>query len=179
MIRPLRAACALLGVLTLSACALPQMSLPKFSGLGRDPARAAAPVKLSPGQWPQARADITADPDTRFGALPNGMRYAIRKQSVPPGQAAIRLRFDAGSLMETDAQAGLAHFLEHMAFNGSKGIAEGEMVKMLERRGLAFGADTNASTNFDETTYKLDLPQTDDETVDLSLKECARRPASC
>ncbi|HRD47651.1 MAG TPA: insulinase family protein, partial [Caulobacter sp.] len=64
----------------------------------------------------------------------------------------------------------LAHFLEHMAFNGSKGIPEGEMVKMLERQGLAFGADTNASTDFEETVYKLDLPRTDDATVDLSLK---------
>ncbi|HRD29728.1 MAG TPA: pitrilysin family protein, partial [Caulobacter sp.] len=130
----------------------------------------ARPVRLAPGQWPQAVSDVAADPDVRFGALPNGMRYAIIHNATPPGQASLRLRFDAGSLMETDAQQGLAHFLEHMAFNGSKGIAEGEMVKMLERRGLAFGADTNASTNFDETTYKLDLPQTDDETVDLSLK---------
>lgn len=133
-------------------------------------AATAKAVKLAPGQWPQAVSDVAADPDVRFGALPNGMRYAIIHNATPPGQASLRLRFDAGSLMETDAQQGLAHFLEHMAFNGSKGIAEGEMVKMLERRGLAFGADTNASTNFDETTYKLDLPQTDDETVDLSLK---------
>lgn len=134
------------------------------------PAPAAPPVRLAPGQWPQAASDVAADPDIRFGSLPNGMRYAIIRNATPPGQASLRLRFDAGSLMETDAQQGLAHFLEHMAFNGSKGIAEGDMVKMLERRGLAFGADTNASTNFDETIYKLDLPQTDDETVDLSLK---------
>ena len=110
----------------------------------------------------------------RFGVLPNGMRYAIIRNASPPGQASMRLRFDAGSLMETDAQQGLAHFLEHMAFNGSKGIAEGDMVKMLERRGLAFGADTNASTEFRGTTYKLDLPQTDDETVDLRSRCCAR-----
>jgi zinc protease len=71
--------------------------------------------------------------------------------------------------METDAQQGLAHFLEHMAFNGSKAVPEGDMIKILERLGLAFGADTNASTDFDETTYKLDLPRTDDETVDTSL----------
>nr|QQZ51655.1 insulinase family protein [Phenylobacterium glaciei] len=97
------------------------------------------------------------------------MRYAIRKQSIPAGQAALRLRFDAGSLQETDAQAGLAHFLEHMAFNGSKNVPEGDMVKILERLGLAFGADTNASTDLDETVYKLDLPRTDAETLDTSL----------
>jgi zinc protease len=98
------------------------------------------------------------------------MRYAIRRQQVPPGQAALRLRFDAGSMMETDAQQGLAHFLEHMAFNGSKEIKEGDMVKVLERLGLAFGADTNASTGFSETIYKLDLPRTDEETIDTALK---------
>jgi zinc protease len=98
------------------------------------------------------------------------MRYALRHQATPPGQAAFRLWFGAGSLMETDDQAGLAHFLEHMAFNGSKEVKEGEMIKILERLGLAFGADTNASTGFSETIYKLDLPHTDAETVDTSLK---------
>ncbi|MBU1377532.1 MAG: insulinase family protein [Alphaproteobacteria bacterium] len=139
------------------------------------PAVAQAPVpaaaaKLAPGEWPQVRSDLKADPAIRFGALPNGMRYAIRKQTIPAGQAAFRLWFATGSMMETDAQAGLAHFLEHMAFNGSKEVKEGEMVKILERLGLAFGADTNASTSFSETTYKLDLPRTDTETVDTSLK---------
>ena len=71
--------------------------------------------------------------------------------------------------MESDAQRGLAHFLEHMAFKGSKAFPNGEMVKILERHGLAFGADTNASTNFDETVYKLDLPRTDEDTVDTTL----------
>lgn len=128
------------------------------------------PHRPAPGQWPQASSDLRADPAIRFGALPNGMRYAIRKQSAPAGQAAFRLWFGAGSLMETDRQQGLAHFLEHMAFNGSKEVKEGEMVKILERLGLAFGADTNASTGFSETVYKLDLPRTDPETVDTSLK---------
>ena len=134
------------------------------------PASAAAPATLAPGQWPQAVSDLKADPAIRFGALPNGMRYALRKQTIPAGQAAFRLWFGAGSMMETDSQAGLAHFLEHMAFNGSKEVKEGEMVKILERLGLAFGADTNASTSFSETVYKLDLPRTDAETVDTSLK---------
>ncbi|MCR5879343.1 pitrilysin family protein [Phenylobacterium sp. J367] len=133
------------------------------------PLPAAAQLNLKPGEWAQAKTDLPADRDIRFGALPNGMRYAIRKQTIPPKQAAVRLWFDTGSLNETDAQQGLAHFLEHMAFNGSKGVKEGEMIKMLERLGLAFGPDTNASTGFDETTYKLDLPRTDDETVDTAL----------
>ena len=119
--------------------------------------------------WPQAVSDIPADPSFIFGVLPNGMRYAIRKQAVPPGQAALRLHISAGSLNEADGQQGLAHFVEHMAFNGSTHVPEGEMVKILERLGLAFGADTNASTGFEETIYKLDLPKTDRETLDTSL----------
>jgi zinc protease len=124
---------------------------------------------VKPGQWPQAVSDVAPDPRVRFGVLPNGLRYAIQKNATPPGQAALRLWFDAGSLDETDEQQGLAHFLEHMAFNGSKNVPEGDMIKILERHGLSFGADTNASTNFSETTYQLDLPKTDDDTVDTSL----------
>ena len=143
-------------------------SLPKIPTFGLGSAHA-APLKLAPGEWPQSRSDLKADATIHFGALPNGLRYAIRRQPVPAGQAALRLWVGAGSLEETDAQQGLAHFLEHMAFNGSKAVPEGDMIKILERLGLAFGADTNASTNFDETIYKLDLPRTDAETVDTSL----------
>lgn len=166
MIRPLRASVVLAAALSL-ALAGASPALPRLPGFGG--AAHTAPLRLAPGQWPQTKSDLRPDPDTRFGALPNGMRYAIRKQSIPPGQAALRLWFDAGSLMETDPQAGLAHFLEHMAFNGSKAVPEGDMIKILERLGLAFGPDTNASTSFSETVYKLDLPRTDDGTVDTSL----------
>lgn len=179
MIRVARSALAAAMVLSLAACAGLKDRLPKLPSFGPDdsaeapragPVDGVAAPKLTPGQWPQAVADVAPDPAIRFGTLPNGMRYALLKNATPPGQASLRLRFDAGSLMETEAQLGLAHFLEHMAFNGSRGIPEGEMIKMLERQGLAFGADTNASTDFEETVYKLDLPRTDDATVDLSLK---------
>ncbi|HZZ66556.1 MAG TPA: insulinase family protein [Phenylobacterium sp.] len=173
MIRHLRAGVALAAVLSLTAPSFAlAVGLPHlpYLGMGHRATKEEAFEKLPPGAWPQATSDVKADPDIRFGSLPNGMRYAIKRQAIPAGQAALRLRFDAGSLMETDAQQGLAHFLEHMAFNGSKNVPQGEMVKILERHGLAFGADTNASTNFDETVYKLDLPKTDDDTVDTSLK---------
>jgi zinc protease len=173
MIRTLRASAALAAVLALAtpglAGAIGFPHLPSLPKIGGDKAPPAQP-KLAPGEWPQVKSDVKADPNVRFGSLPNGMRYAIERQATPAGQASIRLRFDAGSLMETDDQQGLAHFLEHMAFNGSKNVPEGEMIKILERHGLAFGADTNASTNFSETVYKLDLPKTDDDTVDTSLK---------
>jgi zinc protease len=172
MIRSLRASVTLAAVLSLTAPSLAlAIGLPHLPKIGL-PGSDAGPAmeKLPPGEWPQAHSDVRADPNVRFGSLPNGMRYAIKRQAIPPGQAALRLRFDAGSLMETDAQQGLAHFLEHMAFNGSQNVPEGEMVKILERHGLAFGADTNAQTEFDQTVYKLDLPKTDDDTVDTSLK---------
>ncbi len=164
--------------LSVAACShLPKPSLPSLPKREASAPRIpeAPPLAgpkitdLKPGQWAQELSDIAPDPAWRFGVLPNGMRYALRKNATPPGQASVRLWFDAGSLMEADDQQGLAHFLEHMAFNGSKNVPEGEMVKILERHGLAFGADTNAQTSFDETTYQLDLPKTDDGTVDTSL----------
>ncbi|MDQ0469739.1 M16 family metallopeptidase [Labrys wisconsinensis] len=110
-----------------------------------------------------------ADPAVLFGRLPNGMRYAIMKNATPAGQAVLRLRIGAGSLQERDDQQGLAHFLEHMAFKGSTHVPAGEMVRILQRKGLAFGADTNAATDYGQTVYKLDLPETDGDTVDTGL----------
>jgi len=96
--------------------------------------------------WPQAKSDIPADPAIKFGALPNGMRYAIMHNATPTGEVSFRLRIGAGSLMETDAQRGLAHFLEHMAFRGSTHVPEGDVFQMLQRLGMRTGADANAST---------------------------------
>ena len=132
------------------------------------PASAEAAQSAAPG-WPQATSDIPADANVRFGQLPNGMRYAIMRNATPPQQAALRLNIDAGSLAENEDQLGLAHFLEHMAFNGSTNIPEGEMTRRLERLGLSFGGDTNAFTSFDQTAYLLNLPNTSDEVVDTSL----------
>ena len=119
--------------------------------------------------WNFAASDVPVDPNIVFGVLPNGMKYALLKNSTPRDSVVIRMRFDVGSFAEADDQRGLAHFLEHMAFNGSKGVPEGEMIKLLERKGLAFGADTNASTGFDETIYKLDLPGASDDLIDTGL----------
>lgn len=118
----------------------------------------------------QAASDVPADSNVRFGILPNGMQYAVLRNATPPGQASFRLRIDAGSLMENEDQLGLAHFMEHMAFNGTTNIPENDLLRILERLGLAFGADTNASTGFDQTLYMLELPRTNDETVDASLR---------
>jgi zinc protease len=146
-------------IAALPAAAVAQQAAPAVAGVAVDPS----------DPWPQASSDVPAAEDVRFGQLPNGLRYAIMRNATPPGQASIRVRIDAGSLMETEDQLGLAHFMEHMAFNGSAEIPEGELTRRLERLGLAFGADTNASTGFDQTIYQLDLPNTEDATVDESL----------
>ncbi|MEO0882236.1 MAG: insulinase family protein [Pseudomonadota bacterium] len=119
--------------------------------------------------WPHDASDLAPDPAVVYGQLDNGMRYAILENDTPSGTAALRMRIDGGSLNERDDQAGLSHFLEHMAFNGSTNVPEGEMVKILERFGLAFGADTNAFTSFDQVQYQLDLPSVDDEMLETGL----------
>lgn len=111
-------------------------------------------------------SDIQVDENVVYGKLPNGVRYAILQNDTPTKTASLRVRVATGSFNETDEQRGLAHFIEHMAFNGSKNIPEGEMIKRLERFGLAFGADTNAYTSFDETVYTLDLPEVSEDILD-------------
>lgn len=120
-------------------------------------------------RWAFEKSDIPVDPDFRFGRLGNGMRYVIRHNATPAGTAVVRMDVAVGSLDESDSEQGFAHFLEHMAFNGSARVPEGEMVRLLERNGLAFGADTNASTGFDHTVYKLDLPRGDPVLLDTAL----------
>jgi zinc protease len=141
------------------------------------PATAQQAAQAGVPAWSIASSDLPADPSVRFGQLDNGMRYALMHHEMPKGAAAIRFAFDVGVREELDSEIGLAHFVEHMAFNGSENIPEGELVKRLERLGLAFGADTNAETGAEHTTYKLDLPRTDDETVDAAL-EIMRETAS-
>ncbi|MBB3591259.1 zinc protease [Rhizobium sp. BK529] len=119
--------------------------------------------------WPQTLSDLPAEPGVRFGTLENGMRFAIMRNATPSGQAAIRFRIGAGSLDENDNQQGLAHFLEHMAFKGSTHVAQDEMIRILQRKGLAFGPDTNANTSYDETVYSLDLPEVDADTLSTGL----------
>jgi len=119
--------------------------------------------------WPHERSDVPVDSDVTYGVLANGMRYAVQSNQRPENEAALRLVIRAGAKHETDETLGLAHYLEHMAFNGTENVPEGEMVKSLERMGLAFGADTNASTTFTRTDYRLSLPEVNDEIVDYAL----------
>ena len=142
-----------------------------FALLTAAPAVAATQPTTTPlaNGWGVKLTDVIPDPAIRYGTLPNGMKYAIMHNATPKGTAAVRLQFAFGSIAEAENERGLAHFLEHMAFEGSTHVPQGDMIKMLERQGLSFGADTNAFTGFDTTTYMLELPQADAEHVDTAL----------
>ena len=117
--------------------------------------------------WPHDESDIPPDPTVRYGSLPNGFRYIIMPHNEPPSKMSLRLHVDAGSLMEEDDQQGLAHFLEHMLFNGLRNFDGNELIERMQRLGIGFGSHVNAYTSFDETVYMLDLPNTENQTVDL------------
>jgi zinc protease len=130
---------------------------------------ATSDVFQQPG-WLYERSDITPDPDWYFGTLDNGLRYAVRRNSVPPGQVAIRVRIDAGSLAERESERGFAHFIEHLSFRGSKGVPDGEAKRIWQRLGATFGSDTNAQTTPTQTVYQLDLPSATTASVGKSLE---------
>jgi len=119
--------------------------------------------------WPQLSSDLPVDRDVRFGTLANGMRYAIRRNTSPKGALSVRLRMDVGSLMERDNEQGIAHMLEHMAFRGSKNVADGDVVRKLQSLGLTFGADTNAFTQATQTVFMFDMPKNDAASIDTSI----------
>jgi zinc protease len=104
---------------------------------------------------------LTLDPAIRHGRLDNGLTYYIRQNQKPENRAALRLAVNAGSVLEQDDQRGLAHFLEHMAFNGTRSFEKQELVNFLEGIGMRFGPDLNAYTSFDETVYMLEVPLDD------------------
>lgn len=102
-------------------------------------------------------SDIPVDSRLTMGKLSNGMHYYIQKNARPENRAELRLALNAGSILEDDDQQGLAHFVEHMAFNGTKNFAKSELVDYLETIGAKFGPDLNAYTSFDETVYMLQI----------------------
>ena len=107
---------------------------------------------------------LAVDPNVRIGKLENGLVYYIRKNSKPEKRVELRLVVNAGSILENDDQQGLAHFMEHMNFNGTRTFPKNELIDFLQKTGVRFGADINAYTSFDETVYMLQLP-TDDSTL--------------
>ena len=135
----------------------------------------ASPVASSSTQpqvrpWLYENSDVPIDAAWRFGTLSNGLRYAIRRNGVPPGQVSVRLRVDAGSLMEQPDELGYAHFMEHLTFRGSRHVPDGESKRLWQRLGVTFGSDSNAQTTPTGTTYALDLPQATQASLGESLK---------
>ena len=127
-------------LILFGACAAPQKAAPP-------PAPAPAP---SPG--------LPVDPNVALGTLQNGIRYIIRENQRPENRAELRLVVNAGSILEDEDQQGLAHFVEHMAFNGTRNFPKQDLVDYLESIGMRFGPDLNAYTSFDETVYMLQVP---------------------
>jgi zinc protease len=105
-----------------------------------------------------AQGLLPSDPAVRVGKLPNGFTYYIRQNKEPKNRVVMYLANKVGSILETDEQQGLAHFMEHMSFNGTKHFPKNELVSYLQKSGVRFGADLNAYTSFDETVYQLPLP---------------------
>lgn len=133
-------------------------------------ARQADSPAAQPLPWLYKGSDVPVDRSWNFGELSNGLRYAIRRNGVPPGQVSIRVAVDAGSLMEEDNELGFAHFIEHLTFRSSKYVPDGEAKRVWQRLGATFGSDSNAQTTPTQTVYRLDLPGASPEGLNESMK---------
>lgn len=160
-------------IFSLGAIALISSSCREKSGTetGTSPAAAVDQnAKKDQITWAHDTSDIKPDAKVTYGQLPNGMRYILMPNQQPPGRVSMRLHIAAGSLMERDDQRGIAHFLEHMVFNGSKNFPDAsKLVPMMQRLGISFGAHANAYTSFDETVYMFDLPNNEADTLKLGF----------
>ncbi|MEM7666201.1 MAG: insulinase family protein [Pseudomonadota bacterium] len=150
------AAPAALAVPALAQDTLPQVAAP-------EPA-IPAPTAIQSGDetpWLYEGSDVPQDKEWLFGEMDNGLRYAVRRNGVPPGQVSIRVRIDAGSLHELNHEQGYAHLLEHLLFRESEYLGQAEAIAAWQRLGATFGSDANAETSPTHTAYKLDIPNID------------------
>ena len=129
---------------------------------------AVCPAAVS--QTPPLSQSMPVDPQITMGKFPNGLRYYILRNKKPEKRAELRLVVKAGSVLEDDDQRGLAHFVEHMAFNGTKNFPKHDLVAFIESLGMRFGADANAYTSFDETVYMLQVPTDKPEAIDRAFQ---------
>src|SRR5688500_16399042 len=147
--------------MSIRAISLSALILSAGPLVAQQPAASPAAVPLS--------TKLPVDPKVRIGTLPNGLRYYIRQNTRPEKRAELRLVVNAGSVLETPQQLGLAHFVEHTAFNGTTHFAKNDLIKYLESIGVRFGADLNAYTSFDETVYILPIPTDTARIVDQAF----------
>ena len=132
-----------------------------------------APASLQTGEevpWIYEGSDVPRDKEWQFGEMDNGLRYAVRKNGVPPRQVSIRIRIDAGSIHEEDDERGFAHLMEHLSFRESKYLGPAMAIPTWQRLGATFGSDTNAETSPTHTVYKLDLPNATPQALEESFK---------
>ena len=174
---------AVTGCLLLAACTSaaddvdsgPSESIPTSDAAHDTDPPTSPPTSAEPGEIEAPDAsDLPAisepDPDIVEGELDNGLRYVIRSNDNPGGRVEMRLVIDAGSVDEESDQSGVAHFLEHMLFNGTEEFPENELIATLRSFGASFGADVNAYTSYDETVYELTMPTQDDEVVETGMR---------
>ncbi|HET6582714.1 MAG TPA: pitrilysin family protein, partial [Nannocystaceae bacterium] len=153
---------------------IPSLSLVLAASCVQPARRIAGPDPSAPAAVDPVTAEATSpavprDPDVRMGTLDNGLTYYIRKHDKPKDRVSLWLAVDAGSVLEDDDQRGLAHLVEHMAFNGTARFEKNAMIDFFEKSGMDFGADVNAYTSFDETVYMLQVPSDDAKLVSTGL----------
>ncbi len=134
------------------------------------PATTALAPPTAPAPKSALSIPVRPDPAVRRGVLSNGLRYAVMQQAIPKGAVSIRLGFDVGSYEERDDERGAAHFLEHMAFNGTRNFPEGKLDQTFALIGVAGGRDINAHTGMFQTSYELDLPTAGPKNLDLGFQ---------
>jgi zinc protease len=126
-------------------------------------------VAKSINDWPYQTKNLKPDPSIKFGKLDNGLRYVLKYNKKPEKRVSIMLDVQVGSINEKDNERGIAHYLEHMLFNGSKHFKPDELVKFFQRIGMTFGPDVNAHTGFNETVYKILLPNNEEKLLEEGL----------
>ena len=167
----LRLLAALFALLTVTAAvAQDAPPAPSPRPLFVPPPERTAPPPAVVALQPDRSETVRPDPAVRRGVLPNGMRYAVMTNKQPAEGVSIRFNVDVGSFEEADEERGIAHFLEHMAFNGTRSIPEGELDRVFAAQGVAFGRDQNASTSAFDTTYFLDLSLAQPAKLDLAFR---------
>lgn len=145
------------------------ISLPLLLALVGCPKSSTDPVVTPEDSGPADTEPLPVDPEVRMGVLDNGMHWYVEHNTEPENRVVFRMAVDAGSILEDDDQRGLAHLLEHMAFNGSTHFDGNELIEYLESVGTRFGAHLNAHTSVDETVYKLQVPTDDPELLDKAF----------
>ncbi len=155
--------------IVVAPLAVAASSVPAVAGAPATPA-VLPPLPPQNDPWLYRGSDIPHDKEWFFGTLPNGLRWAVRKNGVPPGQVSIRIRMDVGSLYEQPQEAGFAHLLEHLVFRQSRYLGEAQAIPTWQRLGATFGTDTNAETSPTMTNFKVDLPDANPVGLDESFK---------